>query len=235
MPVVTISGQLASGATEVGRIVSDVLGVAYVDREVLVEMALLAGATPEVLADREARPDTLGERIGATLRRILEAQAAAGMGGELFVDASGVPLLLGRTYEEAAATAFTRSEQVSDAQYFALLESVIKDLAAAGHVVIVGRGGQFILRDYPGVLRARVIAPLEVRVDRLVLSDGFDPHEAERRLRQSDQSQGAFFRKFFRTDVQDAMLYDIVLNTAKIPYERASSVIADLAQMVHAR
>lgn len=235
MPVVTVSGQLASGATEVGRLAADLLGASYVDREVLVEMAQRAGASPEVLASREQRLDTLGERIGDTLRRMLETQAAAGMAGDMFMESSGVPMLLGRTYEEAAATPFTRREEVTDAQYFALLQSVITDLAAAGNVVIIGRGGQRLLRERPGVLRTRVIAPLEVRVERLVQAEGLDPHEAERRLRQSDQYQAAFFRKFFKTDVQDAMLYDIVINTAKVPFERAAAIITDLVRLVNSR
>ncbi|MBI4498400.1 MAG: cytidylate kinase-like family protein [Chloroflexi bacterium] len=232
MPVVTISGQVASGVIEVARLTADLLGAAYVDREILAEVAQRAGAPPETLASRDERLNTLGQRIANTLRRMLEAQAAAGMVGDVFVESSGVPVLLGRTYEEAAATAFTRSEEVSDAQYFALLQSVIKDLAALGNIVIVGRGGQFILHDHPEALHVRVIAPLEVRVERLVQAEGLEPREAEKQLRQADQYQAAFFRKFFRSDVQDAMRYDIVLNTAKIPYEHAAATLADLAQLV---
>jgi cytidylate kinase len=51
--------------------------------------------------------------------------------------------------------------------YVKEVEHVIEDLAAEGDVVIVGRGGQAILRGRPDVLHVRIVAPADVRAKRL--------------------------------------------------------------------
>jgi len=50
------------------------------------------------------------------------------------------------------------------------LQAAIYDFARKGQVVIVGRGGQVLLRNLPGVLHVRIFAPFDLRVKRLVWS-----------------------------------------------------------------
>lgn len=235
MPVVTITGQYAAGVPEVARMVADCLGASYLDQEILKEAAERVGASPEVLAERDERLDTVGQRIAATIRRMLETQASVGMVGDMFMESSGTPLLLARSYEEAAQTPITRADELDDRRYIALIRSVIEDIANLHHVVIVGRGGQFILKDRPGALHVRLIAPMSARIERVLHQEGGEPRAIEKMLRDRDQVQAAYFRKYFKEDVRDAMHYDIVLNTAKIPFERCARIIADLAALVAQR
>lgn len=235
MPVVTMSSPFAAGGGEIARMVAAWLGASYLDQELLNEVAQRLGATPEAVADRDERLDTIGQRIATTVRRMLETQASAGMVGDVFMESNGMPQLLTRTYEEAALTPITRSDEIDDKRYIGLLHSVIEDVAANHQVVIVGRGGQFILRDRPGALHVRIIAPMAARIERVLHESGGDAHDVERMLRERDAAQNAWFRKYFKEDVRDALHYDVVLNTAKVPFERCARIIADLAQMAAER
>ena len=49
--------------------------------------------------------------------------------------------------------------------YVAQVEALILDYAAGDRVVIIGRGGSFLLQGVPFCLRVRLVAPLEVRLD----------------------------------------------------------------------
>ncbi len=155
--------------------------------------------------------------------------------GDVFMESSGMPMLLTRSYEEAALTPITRSDEIDDKRYIALIRTVIEEVAALHNVVIVGRGGQFILKDRPGALHVRLIAPMAARIERVLHHSGGDPREVEKMLRERDQAQNAWFRKYFKEDVRDALHYDVVLNTAKVPFERCARIIADLAQMAAQR
>jgi len=96
------------------------------------------------------------------------------------------------------------------------LRAVIYDFARKGNVVIVGRGGQVLLRYLPGVLHVRIIAPFEVRLKRIMAAEGGDEKKAARLLNRSDRDSAGFLRSFFEVDWEDRNLYDLVINTDKL-------------------
>ncbi len=107
------------------------------------------------------------------------------------------------------------------------LEAVIYDFARNGNVVIVGRGGQALLRYLPGVLHVRIIAPFEVRLKRILATDGGDEKKATRILNRSDHDSAGFLRSFFEIDWEDQNLYDLIINTEKLSAETAVKMIVE--------
>jgi cytidylate kinase len=125
---------------------------------------------------------------------------------------------------------FWDSWQVQRKKFLHFLEAVIYDFAKKGRVVIVGRGGQVLLRDLPGVLHLRVIAPFELRVKRFLAEKGGDEKQTARLLRRNDRDSEGFIRTFFDMNWDDAALYDMVLNTQKISLETGVAMILQGAQ-----
>lgn len=230
MPLVTIAGQLGSGARPIGRMVAQVLGVECLDRELLVAAAKRIGTTVEAVAERDENPITLGERIGRIVGNFLERQAAMGMEGDVFLESATIVTLLSRSYGEAAAFPTARAEELTDTRYMEVIRSIIWDLALDGNVVILGRGGQVILRDWPKVLHVRTVAPFPLRVQRTMVDEELDRRAAERRAREEDRHRAAFHKKFFQADVDDVSLYHMVLNTSKLSYEQGTQIIVEGAR-----
>jgi cytidylate kinase len=108
-------------------------------------------------------------------------------------------------------------------------QGVLYDLASKGRVVIVGRGGQVLLKDVPGTLHLRIIAPFEKRVKRMVETGGFDEKQAARFLRQSDQDSSGYIQTFFHADWDDPSVYDLNINTAHLSVETVVKIITDAA------
>jgi len=106
-------------------------------------------------------------------------------------------------------------------------QAVLYDLASKGRVVIVGRGGQVLLKEVPGTLHLRIIAPFEKRVKRMVETGGFDDKQAARFLRQSDQDSFGYIQTFFHANWDDPSVYDLIINTADLSVETASKIITD--------
>jgi cytidylate kinase len=124
---------------------------------------------------------------------------------------------------------FWDSWQIQRKKFLHFLEAGIYEFARKGNVVIVGRGGQVLLKDLPGVFHLRVIAPLAVRVQR-VLAEEKDEKQTARLLRRNDRDSEGFIRSFFDMDWDDPNLYDLVINTQKVSAESAAEMILTTAQ-----
>ncbi|HZU04551.1 MAG TPA: cytidylate kinase family protein [Chloroflexota bacterium] len=118
-------------------------------------------------------------------------------------------------------------------RYNVLLRAVIYRFAAEGDCVIIGSGGGLLLRDVRHVLKVRVIAPRELRIQRLMATvDTRDAAAAraaaEERLRQSDRDRSRYIRYLFNVDWADPAPYDLVLNTRVISPLTAIELLAGL-------
>jgi cytidylate kinase len=229
MAVVTIAGSLGSGAMDVASLAASRLGMDYVDREILVEASGALGVGMEAVERRDERPSTFGERLAGLLRNFLERSATAGAGDPMMGGGS-LEILLSHSYGEAASLPAASEEELDEKTYISTISAIIQDLAEKGGVVILGRGSQIILRDWPATLHAYVTAPLELRIERVGEREGVSAEEAAKTVHESDKNRLAFYHKFFKIDVDDPNLYDLVVNTANLSYEAAADLVAAAAR-----
>jgi cytidylate kinase len=78
--------------------------------------------------------------------------------------------------------------------YVAQLEALILDYAAGGNVVIIGRGAAFLLQEAPFCLRVRLVAPLEVRIERIMARKGLARDAAEVLIRRVDNDRACYIK-----------------------------------------
>lgn len=123
------------------------------------------------------------------------------------------------------------SFSVDKDRYAQFLRLAILDQARSGTVVFVGRGAPVILRDIPAVLNVRIIAPFETRVRRALAEFSGREDHARRLVKQHDHDRAGFYRYFFDADWDDAGLYDITLNTARIDSSVAAEMVVDALAM----
>lgn len=92
------------------------------------------------------------------------------------------------------------------------LESALRDAAAVGDVVILGRAGALALRDHPGALHVRLDGPSEARVFRAMEVQSVDEATARERLAETDRARERFVRDIYGLDPTDPGLYALVLD-----------------------
>lgn len=109
-------------------------------------------------------------------------------------------------------------------QYLRFLREVILALGHHGDVIILGRGAQYLLPVQCAV-RARIVAPLEFRVRRVMETLRLPLVEAQHRVEQLDASKTDFIRRCFQRDPQRALNYDLTINTGEVSLEGAASLI----------
>jgi cytidylate kinase len=109
--------------------------------------------------------------------------------------------------------------------YQSALAQVINELAQAGDVVIVGRAGQAILHGRPDVLHVRVIAPFELRAERVAEKHHVNMDAARAQVEASDLSRRRFLSRSYHVRWDDSALYDLVINTERIAPDDAAVLI----------
>jgi len=114
---------------------------------------------------------------------------------------------------------------LDDAHYLVGLESIIKELAKKEAIVIRGRGSQFILKDFPGALHILVVAPLVLRVKRVMESSKVEESEARKMIQRFDSSRRVFTKRYFHAALEDPINYDLVINTEHLSFENATTIL----------
>jgi cytidylate kinase len=224
MPVITMSGNLASGAREVGLAVAEALGIDFVDQQLMVQASQRCGVPVGTVAEHDERRAGLRERLSHLVRTVLERSAASG--ADPLTGATGLEAVLSRTYADMAA----EEPQLSDSLYLETMTGIIRELAARGEVIILGRGSQMLLADMPRALHVLCVAPRKLRAGRLAERDEIGMEEAMRRVHESDRARCAFYKKFWRVEVEDPKLYDLTIDTSRLSYEIATDLVAAAAR-----
>jgi cytidylate kinase len=110
------------------------------------------------------------------------------------------------------------------------VRQAIESAYTRGEIVIVGRGGQAVLSDRPGVLHVRLEAPNPVRVNRVAENDHVSAAHAQAIIEQKDRAAAEYLRRYHGVDWTNAALYHLIINTSKWDSDGAASLIADAAE-----
>jgi len=96
------------------------------------------------------------------------------------------------------------------------LRQVMEELYNEGNVVILGRAGQIILHEKPGVYHVRIVAPDNLRAERVAARHHVSYENALAQIEASDKNRRKFLKRFFKIAWDDPHLYDLLINTAHL-------------------
>ena len=201
MPVITIRGQYGSEAPQIGELIARKLGIDYVDQKIIADVAERLRTSSQRIAEKEMPPSTLLGRIAEAIRSNYVFDSGY---LDMYLPFVEMPL--------------------DDKNYLAGLTHVITEMAKCQAIVIRGRGGQFILKDFPGAFHILVVAPIEPRVTRVMADLKIDEKAAREEIKRIDSSLREFMKRYFHAVIDDPVHYDLVLNTAHFSIEAAAQI-----------
>ncbi len=187
--VVTIARQYGSGGRTVGKMLAEKHGIPYYDRNI-----------------------------------IQLASDDSGINSELF----------GRVdeYTSAKPPVFSRSgvytgelippdnkDFLSDENLFNYQAKIIRDLADKGSCVIIGRCGNYVLKDHENVLRVFIHASWDFRMQRAAEKLSMSEKELEKFLKKDDKRKMEYCRRFTGMEWFDATQYELCLDSSRIGFE----------------
>lgn len=214
MAVITVSRQYGSGGDEIAARVCETSGCRSFDKRLMAQVAREVGLSEDEVVDFSEDD----YRVRGFLDRLFGGQRVVARVGTWTMDVQG------------ARTRATKD--LDEAQAVSLVRAVIKHAAKEGNVLIVGRGGQAILRDTPGVLHVRMVAPIEQRIRRVQESESVDEAAARNQVIANDRAARDYLKRFYDIDWSDPELYDLVISTRQIGLEVAAEHILRAAEAV---
>lgn len=152
---------------------------------------------------------TLANRLGLRVydREVLEQEAVR----------LGVPETEIEKMDEHSSGIFERFRPGSLVQrYFQVLGQFMSELAARGNVLLVGRGGSRFLRDHARAFHVRLVAPLAIRLRRVMEHRWLREGPAQELIAASDTERMRFYYGHFGADWTDPLEYHITVNSGRL-------------------
>ena len=208
MPVITIGRQFGAGGRTVGEMLARELKYDLLESQIIDEVAQRLQLPKEEVAAEDEQP-------GSLLARLLVALGSAST-------ESLVPVDTAAWSPPNADPAFDTRKAVLH-----ITQHVILEAARAGNVVVVGRGGAYLLRDFPGaVLHVFLGAAKAVRVKTIMARYNIaSEEEATRQLTRADENWTAYIKQVYGHDRNLPGHYDMVLDTGRLGYEASVAAI----------
>jgi cytidylate kinase len=127
----------------------------------------------------------------------------------------GVPEAELEKIDEQPAGMFQRFRPGSIYQrYFEMLGKIMNDLAKrGGDVLLVGRGGS---RFLPRAFHVRLVAPMPVRLHRVMEHRWLRQGPAEKLIALSDVHRWRFYQDYFGASWSDPLEYHLTVNTGRL-------------------
>ena len=197
--IITIGRQYGSGGRAVGKIIAEKLGIPLYDKE-LVELA-----AKESNVSLEAVKE-IDERASSSLlySLVTGGWGARGLNAPLFYE---MPI---------------------NDKFFIAQAKVIKDLAAKGDCVIVGRCADYVLADTEhDVFSIFVYADMDYRIKFAVENLDVQQNKAKDTINKTNKQRKTYYDYYTDKSWGEMSSYDLCINVGKTGMERAAQLVCD--------
>lgn len=132
------------------------------------------------------------------------------------------------SYIDSIIESWIGKDYYSLSSYYRSLLKVLTEIGNRGHVIIVGRGANFLFKD---ALKVRIIADDEFRIDWEVKTNHLSRKEALNKLKKADKERSLFVYNLYNKEIGDPKHYDLVIKISPaLSAEEAVNIIANIAR-----
>jgi len=186
--VITISRQFGSMGRSIARELSEILGIEFLDRDIVEATAKRMGLPVSVISDEE-------ESMKSTFFR---RQYPLGMGMSSLKD-----------------------------EIFLTQKNIIRDFAAKGSCIIVGRCADYILREHPRCANVFISASKEDRIARLCAMHHIDAEAAEEMIEKADKRRSEYYNYYSYKTWGAAATYHLCVDSSSLGVEETVRFIEE--------
>jgi cytidylate kinase len=170
---------------------------------------------------------SLGDETASELAKLLDFRFVDKLSLEERIKAYGVAGPKLEKYDERKPAFWAAFSQDRD-DYLHFLKTAMLDQAGKGNCVFIGRGAFALFKDVPGVLSVFLVAPMDIRIERVKSYFHCDDKRARQIIEQSDHDRSGFHRYFFDVNWKDPANYHLTLNMGSMHPALAARIIREL-------
>ncbi len=199
--IITISRNYGSGAGEIGRKLAANLNIPFYDKEILHLASKSSGINPSILEENDEQPG------GKMLYRII------------------------KSLKPPISDTDSDDPFISDEKIFRYQSAIIRQLAEEQSCVIVGRCANYLLKDYPNTARIFIHASQKYRLERMSRLLQLSNNETLKILKKKDRVRQAYYNYFTGDQWQNALNYDLTIDTEVLGIETSVQLITDYLKL----
>ncbi|MDF1591238.1 MAG: cytidylate kinase-like family protein [Desulfobacterales bacterium] len=200
MAVITISRQFGAGGKTLGDMVAKKMNYSFVDNEIIQMVAKKAKVSTHWV-------ESIEKEAGGKLLKFMTGLVSKNLVERILDEKRGY---------------------IDEEIFVDLLNKIIVQIADEGNAVILGRGGQYILRDREDTFHVLLIAHLNDRIRFMEEHYDLSTAQATQAVNREDKRRSNLYRKFGKEDYDHPDLYHLVLNMSKLTLEKARDLTCDL-------
>ena len=136
-----------------------------------------------------------------------------------------------KKYDERKPSFFASLSHDRD-DYLHYLKTAMFTEAEQGSCVFIGRGAGAVFKDMPGRISVLLVAPLEIRTERVKNYFHCDEKRARQIIERSDQDRIGFHRYFFDIEWKGTGNYHLSLNTGIFPPAACAGIVNHLKDQI---
>ena len=195
--IITVSREFGSGGRELGRRLSELLHIAYYDKEIVTEIAKRTSMSEEYV------------------RQITEQKPVMSF-----------PISIGRSFYPMTDPLLDQNQAIFREQH-----QIIREMADKSDCVIVGRCGDYVLRDL-NPFRIFVYADMDAKIARCRERGKEDPPLSDKELKQKitkmDKGRAKYYEFYTGQKWGDRLNYDVCINTSGRSIKELAAVLVRL-------
>jgi cytidylate kinase len=174
---------------------------------------------------------SLGDETANELAKLLDYRFVDKLSLEERIKSFGVESRKLEKYDERKPSFLASFSQDRD-DYLHYLKTAMLTEAGEGDCVFIGRGAAMVFKNIPGVLSVFLVAPMDIRCERVKSYFHCNERRARQIIEQSDHDRIGFHRYFFDIDWKDPSNYHITLNMGDLHPSLAAGIIKELRDRV---
>ena len=116
---------------------------------------------------------------------------------------------------------------LDDKNYYEVTKNLVENVYEAGDAIILGWGGQCLLKGNPDTLHVRLIKDNDLKINEIMQSQNLSQKAAKDFIDREEGDLKAYIKHYFKEDWNAAHLYDLVIDMGKTSVEKAVDMICD--------
>jgi cytidylate kinase len=198
MAVITISKEFGTESEKVASLLAEKLGYEYIGKNLVAKIA-------KELHISESEAETFHKTSQSRILR--------------FVDRYTCSIVQKVVDREHGC--------LDDKNYYEVTKNLVENVYEAGDAIILGWGGQCLLKGKPDTLHVRLIKDNDLKIEEIMQSQNLSQKAAKDFIDREEGDLKAYIKHYFKEDWNAAHLYDIVIDMGKTSVEKAADMICD--------
>lgn len=119
------------------------------------------------------------------------------------------------------------SRKVTSRELYYTESQIMRNLAAHGSCIILGRCGFSVFKDHPDAVKVFIHADHDVRIKRIIATKGLNANAAVEYIDEVDKARENFTKYFASSSIYDCRNYDFSINVSHYSAEDIATFLAE--------